>query len=89
MEFSVEYAGVTIFGEASIVESNTNQEAALQLILDKYAPHLHPTRDYRPITPDEIKRTTVYKIAISEWAAKKKEESADFPGAYKYEEKFS
>jgi nitroimidazol reductase NimA-like FMN-containing flavoprotein (pyridoxamine 5'-phosphate oxidase superfamily) len=84
LEFSVEYAGVTIFGEASLVEKDADQEHALQLILDKYAPHLRPDRDYRPITPEEIKRTTVYKIAINEWSAKKKEESPDFPGAYLY-----
>lgn len=84
LEFSVEFAGVTIFGDVIIVEDETEKERALQLILDKYAPHLHPNKDYRGITADELKRTAVYRISISEWSAKKKEEAPDFPGAYIY-----
>jgi hypothetical protein len=82
LEFSVEYAGVSIFGEALILEDAADKEQALQLILDKYAPHLLPGKDYRGITSEELKRTTVYSISINEWSAKKKEEAEDFPGAY-------
>jgi hypothetical protein len=82
LEFSIEYAGVTIFGEIQTLQDATQEEHILQLILDKYAPHLQKGRDYRGITPEELKRTAVYKLAISSWSAKKKQVEADFPGAF-------
>ncbi len=48
------------------------------------APHLRPGIHYRPIADDEIKRTSVYKIAIETWSGKKKQVADDFPGAYLY-----
>jgi uncharacterized protein len=84
LEFSVEYAGVTLFGNASIVTDEQEGKRALQMLLDKYAPHLRPGEDYRPITDDELKRTSVYKIAIESWSGKRKQVAADFPGAYYY-----
>ncbi len=84
LEFSVEYAGVTVFGKASIVEEPDEARRALQLLLDKYAPHLHPGRDYRPTTDDELRRTSVFRIEIEAWTGKRKEAAPDFPGAYFY-----
>lgn len=84
LEFSVEYAGVVIFGEAHIVDDEAEATHALQLLLDKYAPHLAAGADYRPPVPDELKRTAVFRINISEWSGKKKEVADDFPGAFWY-----
>ena len=84
LEFSVEYAGVVVFGRAAIVEDQEQARRALQLLLDKYFAHLRPGRDYRPITPQELARTTVYRISIEHWSGKKKEAGADFPGAFLY-----
>lgn len=84
LEFSVEYAGVVVFGRAGIVTDEHEARRALQLLLDKYAPHLRPGRDYRPITSEELARTSVYRIDIEEWSGKKNEKPADFPGAYFY-----
>lgn len=83
LEFSVEYAGVTVFGRSSIIEG-AEAERALQMLLDKYAPHLKPGRDYRPTTPEELKRTSVYRIAIDSWSGKRKRAEPDFPGAFFY-----
>jgi nitroimidazol reductase NimA-like FMN-containing flavoprotein (pyridoxamine 5'-phosphate oxidase superfamily) len=83
LEFSVEYAGVNIFGRAEIVEGEESQ-TALQLLCDKYFPHLQPDRDYRPANLLELKRTAVYRIAIDSWSGKKKEVADDFPGAFFY-----
>ncbi len=80
LEFSVEYAGVTIFGRAAIIEGD-DAEHALQLLLDKYFPHLQPGRDYRPIAPEELKRTSVYRIEINSWSGKKKD-VGEFPGVF-------
>lgn len=82
LEFSLEYAGVTVFGSAEIVDDPAEAKHGLQRLLDKYAPHLRPERDYRPITLEELKRTAVYRIDIERWSGKKKEEAADFPGAF-------
>ncbi len=83
LEFSVEYSGVVIFGSVSVIEG-TDAERALQLLLDKYFPHLQSGRDYRPITLEELKRTSVYQIDIESWSGKKKYEAPDFPGAFFY-----
>jgi len=86
LEFSVEYAGVVVRGGARIVASREAQEAALQCILDKYAPHLRPGRDYRPIAAEELKRTAVYRLEIEAWSGKEKKAASDFPGAYRFGE---
>jgi hypothetical protein len=86
LEFSVEYASVVIFGRGSVIEDQDTATAALQMLLDKYAPHLKPGQHYRPTTLDELKRTAVYRIVIEDWSAKKKEVEADFSGAYWYPE---
>lgn len=82
LEFSVEYASVVAFGRAVVVEDDEERTRGLQLLLDNYAPHLHPGRDYRPIQPEELKRTAVYRIDVDAWSGKQKAESADFPGAF-------
>jgi len=85
LEFSVEYRSVVIFGRASIVEEEAEATWALQQLLDKYFPHLEAGQDYRPPVPEELKRTSVYRIVIEDWSGKKKEVEA-FPGAFTYGE---
>ncbi len=82
LEFSVEYSGVVVFGRGSVVRDADEAERALQMILDKYAPHLQPGRDYRPILAQEIKRTAVYRIDIDSWSGKEKFVESNFPGAF-------
>lgn len=82
LEFSVEYAGVNVFGSGRVVEEPDEARHALQLLLDKYAPHLRPGRDYRPTTDEELARTAVYRIDIETWSGKQKAAEPDFPGAF-------
>lgn len=84
-EFSVEYAGVTIFGVLSIVNDPQEATQALQALLNKYAPHLRPEEDYRPPVEEELQVTTVIRLDITSWSGKKKEVT-DFEGAFFYEE---
>jgi nitroimidazol reductase NimA-like FMN-containing flavoprotein (pyridoxamine 5'-phosphate oxidase superfamily) len=86
LEFSVEYSGVMVFGTAALVNDPVEAKRGLQLLLDKYAPHLKPGQDYRPTTPDELKRTAVYRIHIEAWSGKQKKAPDDFPGAFFYED---
>lgn len=87
LEFSVEYAGVTVFGRAAVVEDDGEKARALQLLLDKYAPHLKPDRDYRPANQKELERTSVFRIDIESWSGKANVKPADFPGAFWYDDR--
>lgn len=82
LEFSVEYAGVVVFGTVHPVEEDDEKRRVLQLLLDKYAPHLEPGRDYRPIAPQELRRTAVHRLDIEAWSGKEKTAPPDFPGAF-------
>jgi nitroimidazol reductase NimA-like FMN-containing flavoprotein (pyridoxamine 5'-phosphate oxidase superfamily) len=86
LEFGVEYASVVVFGRGSVVEDPKEAEAALVSIMEKYAPHLKAGVDYRPVAPEEIRRTAVLRIDIEEWSGKEKTEAPDFPGAYWFDE---
>lgn len=85
-EFSVEYAGVAVFGRVSMVKDPAEAERCLQLLCDKYFPHLKPGEDYRTPTLAELKRTSVYRIDIKSWSGKRKAVADDFPGAFRYGE---
>ncbi len=87
LEFSIEYGGVVVFGNAVVVEDPQEAEHGLQLLLDKYAPHLRPGRDYRRITAGEIRRTSVFRLDIETWSGKRKFAEPDFPGAFLYEDR--
>lgn len=85
LEFSVEYAGVVVFGRSSIIEDEAKATEALLLLLNKYSPHLSAGRDYRPPISEELKRTAVFRVDIDDWSAKKKEIGA-FENAFWYPE---
>jgi nitroimidazol reductase NimA-like FMN-containing flavoprotein (pyridoxamine 5'-phosphate oxidase superfamily) len=85
-EFSVEYESVVVFGRASVVEDADEARHGLQLLLDRYAPHLRPDRDYRPVTDDELRRTSVFRVDVQSWSGKRKMADADFPGAFRFGE---
>jgi uncharacterized protein len=84
LTMSVEYGGVAIFGRARVLTDDTERERGLRLILDKYFPHLEYGVAYRAITPDELARTTVYRIDIDSWSGKRKRVDDDFAGAFHY-----
>ena len=86
LEFGVEYRSVMVFGTGSVVEDPEEAERALVLIMEKYAPHLKAGVDYRPVAPDEVRRTAVLRVDIEGWSGKEKAEAPDFPGAYRFEE---
>jgi len=82
LEFSVEYASVVVFGTGRVVEDPAEATHGLRVLLEKYAPHLRYGVDYREVTPDELKRTAVYRVDIETWSGKQKEAAEEFPGAY-------
>jgi hypothetical protein len=83
LEFSVEYDGVVVFGTGHVITEPVEATHGLQILLDKYFPHLQSGRDYRPITKEELARTAVYAIRIESWSGKHKV-VGDFPGSFLY-----
>jgi uncharacterized protein len=84
VEFDVEYKSVVIFGRGHLIEDQEAKRQALQLLLDKYAPHLKVGVDYDEMPEYDLKRTCVYCINIDEWTGKQNEAPPDFPGAFTY-----
>ncbi len=87
MEFSVEYQSVVIFGQARTVADEVEAARGMQLLLDKYFPHLRPGSDYRPIQARELALTAVFRVDIESWSAKRKAAAEDFPGAFIFGDK--
>ncbi|MDX1383758.1 MAG: pyridoxamine 5'-phosphate oxidase family protein, partial [Thermoanaerobaculia bacterium] len=82
LNFSVEYSGVVAFGRGRVLDDDAEKEAGLVLLMAKYAPHLESGVDYAPPSPEELARTSVYRIDVDAWSGKKKKVDDDFPGAY-------
>ncbi|WP_411968732.1 pyridoxamine 5'-phosphate oxidase family protein [Haloferax sp. YSSS75] len=84
VDFDVEYASVVAYGDVELVEGSEQKRRALDLLMEKFAPHLNPGDDYDPIAESSIDRTSVYRIDIEGWSAKRNEQPADAAGAYAY-----
>jgi hypothetical protein len=48
----------------------------------KHSPHLRPGRDYRHITPEELRRTTVVRVDVDTWHGREKRVDDDHAGGY-------
>jgi nitroimidazol reductase NimA-like FMN-containing flavoprotein (pyridoxamine 5'-phosphate oxidase superfamily) len=82
----IEYAGVVVFGRCAIISDQVEATHGLQLLLDKYFPHLKSGQDYIPINAEGLKYTAVYRIDIESWSGKERVVEGDFPGAFYYGE---
>jgi nitroimidazol reductase NimA-like FMN-containing flavoprotein (pyridoxamine 5'-phosphate oxidase superfamily) len=75
---------VIIFGKVRVLEDAEEKRRALYGLIGKYYPTLTAGKEYRPITDQELKRTSVYAIAIESWSGKRNwaeqaEQSDDWP----------
>lgn len=87
-EFNVEYNSVTAFGSGYLVEDETEKHTILQALLDKYAPHMQPEKDYQPIQDEELIKTQVYRIDITAWSGKRQAYDPEYySGAFPYVQK--
>jgi len=84
MEVGVEYASVVVFGEIEVIIDTNQARDGLQMLLDRYFPHLKSGSDYREIHPVELDQTAVYRIKINSWSGKEEHKQPDFPGAFTY-----
>jgi nitroimidazol reductase NimA-like FMN-containing flavoprotein (pyridoxamine 5'-phosphate oxidase superfamily) len=78
LEFSIQYESVIAFGRIRVIEDEDEQRRILYGLIQKYFPQLRPGEEYRPITEQELKRTSVYAISIDSWSGKRNwKEKAD------------
>jgi nitroimidazol reductase NimA-like FMN-containing flavoprotein (pyridoxamine 5'-phosphate oxidase superfamily) len=70
LEFSVQYRSVIAFGTARVLEDPEEGRRALYGLIGRYFPDMRPGKEYRPITDQELARTSVYAIAIESWSGK-------------------
>ncbi len=80
----VEYAGVVVFGKMTVLEDPEEARRGLQMLLDKYFSQFKPGEDYRPILPEELAKTAVYRLDIEQWSGKLDKAPDDYPGAFRY-----
>jgi len=67
-----------LFGTILILENAEEKKEVLNQLLKKYFPHMDPGKEYRPITEQELARTSVYAIQIESWSGKENwEEQAE------------
>ena len=64
-----------------VVEEPDQAKHGLQLLCDKYFPHLKPGVDYETTTDSDLKVTAVLRINIESWSGKESKAPDDFPGA--------
>ncbi len=86
LEVGIEYAGVVVFGTATIVDDPVEATHGLKLLLEKYFPQLEYGVDYKPIVPEALMITAVIRIDIESWSGKEKTVEDDYPGAFFYED---
>lgn len=70
LEFSVQYRSVMVFGRVTLLRSDEEKLRALYGLLTKYFPQRQAGVDYRPITGQELARTSVYALMIDSWSGK-------------------
>ena len=71
LEFSVQYESVVAYGTVRVLESLDEKRHVLSGLIAKYFPKMRAGEEYRPIMDAELKRTSVYAIAIESWSGKR------------------
>jgi len=70
LEFSLQYRSVVIFGTARLLDNAEEQRRVLSNLIGKYFPAMKAGQEFRPITDQELKRTSVYGVRIEAWSGK-------------------
>lgn len=69
-ELSVQYRTVMVFGKAVLLTHPDERRAALTELSERVFPGLRIGREMRPISDDELARTSVYSLKIERWSGK-------------------
>jgi nitroimidazol reductase NimA-like FMN-containing flavoprotein (pyridoxamine 5'-phosphate oxidase superfamily) len=71
LEFGFQYESVIAFGKIRILENEDEKLRGLYGLIGKYFPGMEAGKQYRPITEEELERTSVYAISIESWSGKR------------------
>ena len=71
LEVSFQYECVIAFGKVKVVENLDEKRSILNGLLKKYFGAMESGKDYRPITDNELKQTSVYAIKVESWSGKR------------------
>jgi uncharacterized protein len=69
LEFSTQYRSVIVFGKVRLLE-NESAKTVLTKLIEKYFPGMQAGYEYKPITDEQLGRTSVYEILIESWSGK-------------------
>ena len=70
LEFSLQYRSVVVFGNARLIEEAEEQRRVMYNLIGKYFPAMKVGQEFRPITDQELKRTSIYGVKIEAWSGK-------------------
>jgi uncharacterized protein len=84
LDYTVEYASVTIFGRAAIITDAALVRHTFLMQMAKYFPDHVEGREWRSFTDEEAARATVYEIVIERWSGKVNRGAPDYEGARRY-----
>jgi nitroimidazol reductase NimA-like FMN-containing flavoprotein (pyridoxamine 5'-phosphate oxidase superfamily) len=70
LEFSLQFRSVTVFGNARLVSDPVEARRVMYGLIHKYFPAMTAGKEFREITDQELKRTSIYAIRIEEWSGK-------------------
>jgi nitroimidazol reductase NimA-like FMN-containing flavoprotein (pyridoxamine 5'-phosphate oxidase superfamily) len=71
LEFSVQYESAVVYGTIQVLDGLADKRRALYGLIGKCFPAMAAGREYRPITDQELKRTSVYLLQIESWSGKR------------------
>lgn len=71
LEFSIQYESAIAYGIIRLLEDAEEKQRALYGLIGKYFSAMMAGKEYRPITEQELKRTSVYAIKIESWSGKR------------------
>jgi len=71
LEFSIQYESVVAYGKVRVMSDLDEMRRGLYGLIGKYFPRMRAGQEYRPITDQELKRTSVYAIAVESWSGKR------------------
>ncbi|MFC4455800.1 pyridoxamine 5'-phosphate oxidase family protein [Deinococcus sonorensis] len=69
LELTVQYRSVVAFGGVRLLQGDEARQALYDLSV-RYFPALRPGQETRPITDDDLARTSVYALQIERWSGK-------------------
>ena len=83
--FDLEYESVVVHGSAAVLDDPALARAALEALMDKFAPHLERGVDYDAMTDSAVDRTAVVRLDVEHWSGKRNS-AADPSEAYRFDD---